>query len=232
VLVERTGLLSFSEPQMHGVRRQFSTEKGPDDEGDSARSSQAVEDTSSSGSSQHDAWVQFQQSIAVSGFETGQITKEKDLTKTKTRGGKLNRKRAEKEAEFEAFKRGDQIQLKGGEFPTQRYSDEETERLLAEAYAHIPPRAGKRGTNHLRREKHRWHLKRQYDAKKKHERYEHHLARMKKRHEISVQVYETRTNAPEVCRKDREYQERVLDMWAVMNGHAQPGQGSKESAAT
>lgn len=111
MLVERTGLLSFSEPQMHGVRRQFSTEKGPDEEGDSARSSQAVEDTSSSGSSQHDAWVQFQQSIAVSGFETGQITKEKDLTKTKTRGGKLNRKRAEKEAEFEAFKRGDQIQV-------------------------------------------------------------------------------------------------------------------------
>ena len=108
VLVERTGLLVSSEQRMHGVRRQFSTEKGPGDDGDSAKSSQAVEDTSSSGSSQHDAWVQFQQSIAVTGFETGQITKE---TKTKTRGGKLNRKRAEKEAEFEAFKRGDQIQV-------------------------------------------------------------------------------------------------------------------------
>lgn len=112
VLAERTGLLfSSAEPQMHGVRRLFSTVKGPDDEGDAAKSSQAVKDTSSSGSSQHDAWVQFQQSIAVSGFETGQIVKEKDLSKTKTRGGKRNRKRAEKEAEYEAFKRGDQIQV-------------------------------------------------------------------------------------------------------------------------
>lgn len=39
-------------------------------------------------------------------------------------------------------------QLKGGEFPALRYSDEETERLLTEAYAAIPPRAGKRGTLH------------------------------------------------------------------------------------
>ena len=101
--------------------------------------------------------------------------------------------------------------------------------MLAEAYAAIPPRDGKRGTNNLRREKRRMHIKRQYAAKKKQEKYEHHLARMKKRHEISVQVYETRKDAPEVCRKDREYQERVLEMWAMMNGHAQPKQESKES---
>jgi hypothetical protein len=61
-----------------------------------------------SGSSQHDTWVQFQRSIAVAGFETGQTTKEKNLGK-KNRGGKIDRKRKEREAEAEAALRGEDV---------------------------------------------------------------------------------------------------------------------------
>lgn len=64
--------------------------------------------TGTSGSSQHSTWVQFQQSIAVSGFETGQTVKEKTLGK-KSRGGKMNRKRKEREAEAEAALRGEDV---------------------------------------------------------------------------------------------------------------------------
>lgn len=64
--------------------------------------------TGGSGSSQHDTWVQFQRSIAVAGFETGQTTKEKNLGK-KNRGGKIDRKRKEREAEAEAAMRGEDV---------------------------------------------------------------------------------------------------------------------------
>ncbi|KAL7447847.1 hypothetical protein ACHAWC_000153, partial [Mediolabrus comicus] len=115
-----------------------------------------VTTTTTSGSSQHNTWVEFQRSIAVTGFETGQTVREQTLGK-KSRGGKMDRKRKEREAELEAALRGaDNTQLKGGEFPSLRYSDDETERLLAQAYAAIPPRAGKRGTRNLKRQKRRW----------------------------------------------------------------------------
>lgn len=58
-----------------------------------------------SGSSQHDTWVQFQRSIAVSGFDTGQTVKERQLGK-KNRGGKIDRRRKEREAEAEAALKG------------------------------------------------------------------------------------------------------------------------------
>ena len=59
-------------------------------------------------SSQHSTWVEFQKSIAVSGFETGQTVKEKTLGQKK-RGGKFDRKRKEREAEAEAALRGEDI---------------------------------------------------------------------------------------------------------------------------
>ena len=63
---------------------------------------------SEGGSSQHNTWVQFQRSIAVSGFETGQTTKERTLGK-KNRGGKMDRKRKEREAEADALLRGEDV---------------------------------------------------------------------------------------------------------------------------
>jgi len=145
--------------------------------------------------------------------------KERTLGK-KNRGGKADRKRKEREAELEAAISGvDNTQLKGGEFPSLRYSDEETERLLAQAYAAIPLRSGKRGTLNLKREKRRWWIKRQYDARKKYERKEEHTRRMAKRHAISEMIYKTKVGAVDVRESERKYQEGILKRWAVMNGH-------------
>ncbi|KAL7443708.1 hypothetical protein ACHAXM_009119 [Skeletonema potamos] len=171
-----------------------------------------------SGSSQHNTWVEFQKSIAVTGFETGQTVREQTFGK-KSRGGKIDRKRKEREAELEAALRGvDNTQLKGGEFPSLRYSDEETERLLAQAYAAIPPRAGKRGTRNLKRQRRRWEMKRQYDATKKQERMEEHVRRMAKRHEISQAMYTIRVEAGDLRERERVYQMGVVERWAARNG--------------
>lgn len=190
------------------------------------------EPTSISGSDQHDAWVQFQRSIVVSGFNTGQTVREKKLGK-KNRGGKMDRKRKEREAELEAALRGeDTTQLKGGEFPALRYSDEETERLLTEAYAAIPPRAGKRGTLNLKREKKRWFIKRQYDAKKKRERIATHERRMAKRKSINDDIRKVRREAMDVRGGDKDYQNIVLQRWAMMNGHSKEVAVSNDSSST
>ena len=78
------------------------------DDSQQAQSNIVEEATSSdtaSGSSQHNTWVEFQKSIAVSGFETGQTVREQTFGK-KSRGGKIDRKRKEREAELEAALRG------------------------------------------------------------------------------------------------------------------------------
>ena len=66
---------------------------------------EATSSDTASGSSQHNTWVEFQKSIAVSGFETGQTVREQAFGK-KSRGGKIDRKRKEREAELEAALRG------------------------------------------------------------------------------------------------------------------------------
>lgn len=201
--------------------RRFSSKSNDDDETISTDEdgAGAPSDDSISGSNQHDTWVQFQRSIAVSGVDTGQTVKERDLGK-KNRGGKIDRKRKEREAELEAKLKGvDNTQLKGGEFPTLSYSEEETERLLAEAYAAIPPRAGKRGTLNLKREGRRWFIKRQYDYKKKRERIATHERRLAKRKETAMGMKRVREEAPAIREREREYQDMVLQRWAAMNGH-------------
>ena len=79
-----------------------------DDNATATSSSSTTNDTTTtttSGSSQHNTWVEFQRSIAVTGFETGQTVREQTLGK-KSRGGKIDRKRKEREAELEAALRG------------------------------------------------------------------------------------------------------------------------------
>jgi len=78
-----------------------------DKEVDTPAAAAPIEDDPSK-SSQHSTWVEFQKSIAVSGFETGQTVKEKTLGQKK-RGGKFDRKRKEREAEAEAALRGEDI---------------------------------------------------------------------------------------------------------------------------
>ena len=105
--------------QNYQIQRWFAsdtTKNGDSEEVDTAATATTATDddndgnnpSSVSGSSQHDTWVQFQRSIAVSGFETGQTVREKDLGK-KNRGGKVDRKRKEREAEAEAALRGEDV---------------------------------------------------------------------------------------------------------------------------
>ncbi|KAL9188805.1 hypothetical protein ACHAXT_007183 [Thalassiosira profunda] len=199
----------------HGSRA-FSSKEGGNE--NPPASDEELPDTVS-GSSQHDTWVQFQRSIAVGGFDTGQTVKEKTLDK-KNRGGAIARKRKEREAEALAALKGvDTTQLKGGEFPALRYSDEETERLLAEAYAAIPPRAGKRGTLNLKRQKRRWWIKRQYDYRKKREMAAAAERKQEKKARIRGEIVATREGAAEIRDRDAAYHNRVLQRWAEENGH-------------
>jgi hypothetical protein len=123
-------------------------------------------------------------------------------------------------------------QLKGGEFPTLRYSDEETERLLAEAYAAIPPRAGKRGTLNLKRQKGRAFVKLQYAYKKKLERIGAHERRMAKRKRTNDEIKRCRSEADDVRAREKEYQDMVLQRWAMMNGHGTAEAGLSNEAAS
>jgi len=145
----------------------------------------------------------------------------------------MDRKRKEREADAEAALRGEDVtQLKGGEFPTLRYSDEETERLLAEAYAAIPPRAGKRGTLNLKRQKGRAFVKLQYAYRKKLERIGAHERRMAKRKRTNDEVKKCRSEADDVRAREREYQDMILRRWAVMNGHVNEESASSNEASS
>jgi len=139
----------------------------------------------------------------------------------KDRGGKVLRRRREREmakkAEQEAAAggAGDGGGGPGSQFPALRYSDEETERLLAEAYANLPERAGKRGTKHLKREKQRWFRARLNARKKKEERMAEHTWRMAKRSRIVREVMAVKEDAEDIRDAEREYQEEVMRAWAA-----------------
>ena len=113
-----------------------------------------------------------------------------------------------------------------------RYSDEETERLLAEAYAAIPPRAGKRGTLNLKRQKGRAFVKLQYADRKKLERIGAHERRMAKRKRTNDEVKKCRSEADDVRAREREYQDMILRRWAVMNGHVNEESASSNEASS
>lgn len=163
-------------------------------------------------SAQHDEWVKFQKTVSVEGFETGHTM---DLLKKK-RGGKARRKQAQAAlADQEAGMDSGLAELGGGEYPPLRYSDEETERLLAEAYAAIPERAGKRGTRNKKRQEKRWHLVRQVREKYKHHLAQHQERKMQKRSQKIQSVKAVLDEAPDIRERDREYQAQVLQRWAA-----------------
>ena len=138
----------------------------------------------------------------------------------KDRGGKVLRRRREREMAKKAEEEAAAGGAAGGggpgsQFPALRYSDEETERLLAEAYANLPERAGKRGTKHLKREKQRWFRARLNARKKKEERMAEHSRRMEKRSRIVKEVMAVKEGAAIVRDAEREYQEEVMKAWAA-----------------
>lgn len=162
---------------------------------------------------QHEEWVKFQQAISVDGFDTGQITSVS--TVKKTRGGKLARKKKERELALKE-QSTELADIGGGQYPALRYSEEETQRLLAEAYANLPKRTGKRGTRNKRRQRLRWHRVRKIHKKQKRWRIAAHFRRMDKRSSNKKAVMEIKSTSANTRQKDREYQDAVVKRWAEM----------------
>jgi len=115
-----------------------------------------------------------------------------------------------------------------GQFPPLRYNDEETEKLLQEAYANLPQKGGKRGTRKLKREKNRYHGIRKARSIKKMEKINHHFDVMEKRSIKSASIRKVRDLAIEVRVEDKDYQMQILKTWAEMNGVGVGGAGAGE----
>jgi len=121
----------------------------------------------------------------------------------------------------------DEITLpKNGQFPALRYSPEETQRLLNEAYAGLPKKAGKRGTRNLRRQKRRWFLVRKIKKiSKKNYGIRTHERRMQKRSQVVKDVKHAKREAPAIREREAAYQKHVLEQWTkVMFGTEENGQ--------
>jgi hypothetical protein len=164
---------------------------------------------------QHQEWVKFQQSIAVEGFETGQTT---TLQSTKkTRGGKaVQRQKTKRDVMADKLQERRRLTgAGGGEFPPLRYSDEETERLLAQAYAALPVRTGRRGTKNLKRQKRRWHLVREIHRKYKAHMAKFQIRKMEKRARKMKEVKAVLASAPDIRARDQEYQVSIYQRWAA-----------------
>lgn len=123
-------------------------------------------------------WKKFQQTIMYDpttspDFET--LSK-----KSKNRGGKMLRKKKEKQEEMMKKQEDRMFDVGTGQFPPLRYSDEETQRLLQEAYAALPQKGISKKTRQKKRQKNRWKLVRRQDRQKKLERIAAHYKKKKK----------------------------------------------------
>ncbi|VEU34723.1 unnamed protein product [Pseudo-nitzschia multistriata] len=168
---------------------------------------------------QHQEWVKFQQSITVEGFQTGQTTTATALKKS--RGGKQARRKREKElARLGALSdpSEENISAVAQKFPAIRYSPEETEELLKQAYATLPERAGKRGNRNLRRQAERWRRVRKIRSDYKAHILEAHHRRMEARSYKRERTKAAREEAAHLRQKDVEYQGAVLRRWAETMG--------------
>lgn len=179
---------------------------------DSSNAANATASSKSGATEQHLEWVEFQKSIEVEGFETGQTLTAIDASKKKSGGKAATKKRLTKRQEM-AEKIQERQRLAGGgggEFPPMRYSDEETERLLAQAYAAIPKRMGPRGTKRLKRMKRRYHLVREIHRKYKQHIMKFHVRRMEKRSKKMKDIMNLIKNvAPSAVEHDLEYRNSV-----------------------
>lgn len=174
---------------------------------------------------QHQEWVKFQQSISVSGFQTGQVTTATVLKKS--RGGKQARRKREKElarlrgldpslAGAAALEEASSSSAVANKFPAIRYSPEETEELLRQAYEALPERTGKRGTRNLRRQAERWKRVRKIRSDYKANIVQAHERRMEHRHYKRQRVVQAKDDATVQRQNDLEYQGKVLERWYRM----------------
>ena len=164
---------------------------------------------------QHQEWVKFQQSITVDGFQTGQTTTATVLKKS--RGGKQARRKREKElARLGAVSEEgstEKISAVAAKFPAIRYSPEETDELLKQAYAALPPRAGKRGTRNLRRQETRWKKVRKIRSDYKAQLVNAHHRRMEERKYKRDRTKDTLEASIDQRQSDLDYQGMVLKRW-------------------
>jgi hypothetical protein len=169
---------------------------------------------------QHKEWVKFQQSIAVEGFETG-ATLELQSPQKKSGGSSSKRKKSRnKILEEKILERQRLAGAGGGEYPPLRYSEEETERLLKEAYDNLPKRAGKRGTRALKRQKRRWAMVRNIRRRYKEHLQKFYKRRMEERSRKVRQIKELKEQAPRIVQQDREYQRYVYERWEKIMARA------------
>lgn len=162
-------------------------------------------------------WNDWQQSL-LNNFSDNDSTLN---VSTKKRGGKTLRKRKEAVSSTVSLSSQERLIDAGpGQFPPLRYSDEETERLLKEAYEKIPARSGKRGTRSFKRQKVRFMKIRKARSIKKMEKVRHHFDRMEKRSAKVKAIQRMKEIAVESRKEDRLYQESVLKKWAAINNVA------------
>lgn len=95
-------------------------------------------------------------------------------------------------------------------FPAIRYSPEETQELLRQAYEALPERMGKRGHRNLRRQARRWKLVRDIRSQYKAHLFAAHERRMEKRHEKRQRVLQAQHNAVVQRQQDAVYQSGIL----------------------
>lgn len=162
------------------------------------------------GNSGNDSWLKWQQSLINSSDES---------PKTKTRGGKTLRKRVTQNlvssVTVEASSQERLLDAGQGQFPPLRFSDSETERLLAEAYDSLPKRAGKRGTRSLKRQKVKYHFIRKAHKVKKQEKIRHHFAVMEKRSKKVQDIRKMKEISENEKAADEEYKIKVLEEFRV-----------------
>lgn len=152
---------------------------------------------------QQQDWVDVQQSLSVGTFPGSGAGVSARATK-----------KAKQNAIEAAAERQRLTKAGGGLYPPLRYSPEETELLLKEAYAAVPERAGKRGTRQAKRQFRRWHAVRKIRKKYKKSIIRAHFRKMEKRSHKVAQVKAVLEEAPQIIKRDREYQAEVFRRWA------------------
>eukprot|EP00548_Thalassiothrix_antarctica_P007240 CAMPEP_0194134294 /NCGR_PEP_ID=MMETSP0152-20130528/4370_1 /TAXON_ID=1049557 /ORGANISM="Thalassiothrix antarctica, Strain L6-D1" /LENGTH=292 /DNA_ID=CAMNT_0038829949 /DNA_START=150 /DNA_END=1028 /DNA_ORIENTATION=- len=172
---------------------------------------------------QHVDWVAFQNLISVDGFETGQTTYVRPDIGKRHRGGVKYKKYLEKrEAYLKSVqskdgkgKKREEIPTRPGTYPALRFNDEETKRLLDEAYAGLPQKTqGRRGTNNLRRQRNRWHaVRKSHKLHKKNRGVKQHEKRMIRRSRVVREVKEVKAEGPVLRETNAAYQQHVLEQW-------------------
>ena len=164
--------------------------------------------------SHHRAWVEFQKSISVEGFETGQMT-EVVAGHTRNRHRRAM-KVAQKKIQARILKRKEeQSSVKSGEYQPLAYSPEETARLLLQAKRAVPMRDGSRRTRQLKRHRRRSFLVRQIRRKYKKNLVRYHHRNMRERSERARRVREILQAAPKIREANRDYQLALFKRWTV-----------------